>query len=646
MLQSQIMKNFFFIILVLVHLGAAAQWSSNTSVNNAVCNYSSNQTNVQIASDGAGGAICTWVDTRNGAQDIYAQRIDATGVLQWNIDGVAICNAISDQYSPRLVPDAAGGAIITWYDNRAGNYDIYAQRINAAGVVQWTVDGVAICTATGNQNAQQIIADGSGGAIITWSDGRGGGPNADILAQRINASGTTLWTSQGASICNATSLQNTPSLISDGNGGAIISWEDWRSFSQPDIYVQRISFNGFTSWNFNGVLICSEPNFANQYNTKIVSDGAGGAIICWLDQRNFGSGQDIYAQRVNASGLVQWLSNGIAVCTANTLQTAQQMIADGAGGAIIIWEDRRAERDIYAQRFNNAGTAQWTTNGIPVCSAAGIQTEPQLAARLSGGVTIIWTDLRNSSQEDIYAQAITLNGLELWTSNGVAVANESHSQSAAQLIPDAADGAIIAWQDLRTTFDYDIYSSRLAANGTLPVKLISFAANLQNKNVMLQWQTADELNLAKYNVQRSMDGHTFSTIGTVIPKGNSAAEKNYSYLDNNIITLNTSPIYYRLQMQDIDGKLSYSKIEMVKPAAEIQLNIIPNPGKDFINIYSPGKIRTILIINTTGQVTKQVSVTGITDQQVIDLREIPAGNYFIKVIGDNQVWTNQFIKQQ
>lgn len=639
------MKAIIIFILAFSSMAVHAQWSSNTSVNNAVCNYTGSQTNVQVVTDAAGGAICTWVDTRNGTQDIYAQRIDNTGALQWNMDGIAICNAASDQYSPKLVPDAAGGAIITWYDNRIGNYDIYAQRINAAGVVLWAADGIPVCTATGNQNAQQIISDGSGGAIIAWSDGRVGGPNADILAQRIDASGTALWTTNGAPVCNATSLQNIPQMISDGNGGAIISWEDWRSFSQPDIYVQHISFNGFTNWNFNGVLICSEPNFANQYSTKIVTDGAGGAIICWLDQRNFASGQDIYAQRVNASGLVQWVNNGVAVCIANALQTGQQMITDGAGGAIIIWEDRRTERDIYAQRLNNAGTAQWIADGIPVCNATDIQTDQQLVARASGGATILWTDFRNSAQGDIYVQALTLAGIGLWTANGVPVSNESHSQSAAQLIPDAADGAIIAWQDLRTTFDYDIYASRLAANGTLPVKLISFDATLQNKNAWLQWQTADELNLAKYNVQRSPDGNEFTTIAAVNAKANSTVINNYSFTDYNITILTTSPIYYRLQMVDLDGKIAYSKIAMVKPTAEILLTMLPNPAHDHVLVTSPATIKMIYLINTTGQVIKTISFSTGINQHEIDVHEIPAGNYFIKVVGENQVWTKQFIKQ-
>ncbi|HTP80635.1 MAG TPA: hypothetical protein VMM57_09550, partial [Bacteroidota bacterium] len=111
---------------------------------------------------------------------------------QWSTNPIinnAICTAAYDQYSPTIVSDGSGGAIITWQDLRSGNdFDIYAQYINAAGTPQWPSNGVAICTATGDQASPTIVSDGSGGAIITWQDERGA--NYDIYAQRINAAGT------------------------------------------------------------------------------------------------------------------------------------------------------------------------------------------------------------------------------------------------------------------------------------------------------------------------------------------------------------------------------------------------------------------------------------------------------------------------
>jgi hypothetical protein len=107
---------------------------------------------------------------------------------QWSTDPAinnAISAATSDQDSPTIVNDGSGGEIISWRDDRSGiNSDIYAQRINASGAVQWTTNGVAICTATGDQAYPSILSDGTGGAIITWDDHRSG-TNYDIYAQRI-----------------------------------------------------------------------------------------------------------------------------------------------------------------------------------------------------------------------------------------------------------------------------------------------------------------------------------------------------------------------------------------------------------------------------------------------------------------------------
>src|SRR5207245_1671589 len=132
-----------------------------------------------------------WYDYRNGNSDIYAQRVLASGAVDggWAVGGGALCTAAGDQYSPTIVADGAGGAIVTWYDSRNGNYDIYAQHVLASGAVDgaWPVNGRALCTATNGQYSPTIVTDGAGGAIVTWYDSRNG--NYDIYAQRVLASG-------------------------------------------------------------------------------------------------------------------------------------------------------------------------------------------------------------------------------------------------------------------------------------------------------------------------------------------------------------------------------------------------------------------------------------------------------------------------
>jgi len=457
----------FLVIFVCCNICVSnvhATWSNDPSVNNAICTAAGGQLFPTIISDGSGGAIITWVDDRNGISDIYAQRISAGGVCLWTANGVAICTAAGGQSSPNITSDGSGGAIITWLDYRNGNSDIYAQRISAGGVCQWTANGMAICTAAGGQSSPNITSDGNGGAIITWLDDRNG--NDDIYAQRISAGGGVQWTANGVAICTAANDKTHMAVISDGSGGAIITWSDYRSSSSNDIYAQRISAGGGVQWMKNGVAICTATNA--QVFPTIISDGSGGAIITWQDNRNGSANADIYVQRISAGGGVQWTANGTAICTAAGDQVFPTIASDGSGGAIITWQDNRsgsANADIYAQRISASGMVQWTTNGVTICTAAAGQPFPTIISDSSGGAIITWLDYRNGNS-DIYAQRISAGGVGQWTANGVAISTATGVQSSPDITSDGSSGAIITWYDGRNG-NWDIYAQRINANGTL-----------------------------------------------------------------------------------------------------------------------------------------------------------------------------------
>jgi hypothetical protein len=186
---------------------------------------------------------------------------------------VPLCTATGSQHTPTIVSDGAGGAIVTWCDHRSGNDDIYAQRVSAVGAVQWTADGVALCTATGSQQLPTIVSDGAGGAIVTWFDYRSG--NADIYARRASAAGTVQWTANGVALCTATNDQLYPTIVSDGAGGAIVTWYDNRS-GNYDIYAQRVDRFGYLG---------PEPTIAS---VRDVPNDQGGKVklswyASWLD---------------------------------------------------------------------------------------------------------------------------------------------------------------------------------------------------------------------------------------------------------------------------------------------------------------------------------------------------------------------------
>lgn len=459
------MKNLFYIsciFLLWFPLQTFSQWSSNPTINTPICTATGAQSNPKIVADDSGGAIITWEDHRNN-WDIYAQHVNAFGIVQWTTNGVAICTAKGDQTSPTIVSDGAGGAIIAWQDGRSEAGDIYAQRVNASGVSLWTANGVLICGSMGGQGLCTIVSDDVGGAIIAWRDQRSDG--GDIYAQRVSASGTVQWTANGVAICTTPNYQQFQVIVGDGLGGAIITWEDVRS-GDFHIYAQRINASGIVQWTANGVAICTAAN--QQRNPTIVSDSTGGAIISWHDNRN--GNYHIYAQRISTAGLVQWATDGVAICTGTGDQGFTAIASDNSGGAIITWHDGlvTGPRDIYAQRVLASGIVQWTTNGVAVCIAANNQQLPAIMSDGAGGGIITWFDHRNDNW-DIYAQRIDSLGAVQWAINGVAVSTAPNEQYFPNLVGDRVRGPIITWQDYRRGYpdSCDIYIQRVGNNGIL-----------------------------------------------------------------------------------------------------------------------------------------------------------------------------------
>ena len=429
----------------------------------AVCTAVSTQYSVQIAADGSGGALMAWHDYRSGSySDIYAQRVDASGSPLWSANGVAVCTAENIQHHPQLIADGSGGAVIAWQDLRSGTYnDIYAQRVDKDGNVLWTANGAAICTAANHQYTPQITPDGSGGAIIVWHDARPGS-HTDIYAQRVDKDGNVLWTANGTAACLAINHQTDPQVTADGAGGALITWQDHRVGDNYDVYAQRVDKDGNVLWTANGAAVCTAAN--DQHHPQLIADGAGGGIITWQDYRS--GSCDIYAQRVDKDGNVLWTANGAAVCTAANDQYHPQPIADGAGGGIITWYDNRSDNyDIYAQRLDSAGNLKWTGNGVAICTAASHQYYPQLIADGSAGAVVTWYDNR-SGNYDIYAQRVDQSGTPLWTADGAAVCTADNYQQLPQITAGPSGSAIITWNDSRSG-NYDIYAQRVNQDGTL-----------------------------------------------------------------------------------------------------------------------------------------------------------------------------------
>ncbi len=504
---------------------ARAAWPNDPNNGNVALSVAAGSQNDPVSiPDGAGGAIVAWVDIRSGSSDIYVQRVSAAGGPLWTANGVALCTAAGTQSEPRLTSDGAGGAIVAWQDQRGGVYDIYARRVTAAGVPQWTANGVAVCTATGVQYLPEIATDNAGGAIVGWQDQRTGA--YDTYVQRLNSSGANQWTANGVALCTATGDQQGTAVLADGAGGAFVAWQDART-GTTDIYAQRVNASGAAQWTANGIGICTATG--GQLVPELISDGGTGAILAWSDAR-VGTNYDIYLQRVTAAGVPQWGTNGVAACTAVDEQQSAKLATDGAGGAIVTWFDRRSGTtyDVYVQRMSAAGVPLWVADGTGLATGSGSQYAPKIVTDGTGGAIVTWYDSR-SLNDDIYAQRISAAGAVQWTANGVALSSAVDDQYNPTIVADGSGGAIVAWADRRNAADYDLYAQRIERFGRLgnPEPVITGVKDVRNDQggyAKVSWSAsyldADPVyGVLDYRIWRSLPAFALTTRQAALSRG-------------------------------------------------------------------------------------------------------------------------------
>ena len=311
----------------------APGWIANGT---AICNQVAQQFGPKCAWSG-NGIFVAWHDWRNGNSHTYAIQLTnfATVAFGWSNNGNVVSQA-SYQQSLELIADGTSGMIAVWQDYRNPSGDLYAQRMSATGFPSWTTDGVPVTTAINEQLVHRIAPDGTGGVIAVWRDERDGPGAPKVFAQRLNSGGGPVWAANGQQISDSFYNANSPSIVSDGAGGALIVNQELSfNFScfcfQDDIIARRIDPFGTVTWAAN-----LSPNAATQADPKITSDGAGGYVIAWSDNRS--GNYDIYAQRLDNNLVGKWAGDGAVASGYTYDERSPEVVADETGAAILSWQ--------------------------------------------------------------------------------------------------------------------------------------------------------------------------------------------------------------------------------------------------------------------------------------------------------------------
>lgn len=318
----------------------------------------------------------------------------------------------------------------------------------------WLPNGTPMSTDGNETSGANMGGDGMGGVIIGFSTfGTPPDYRSTAFVQRLDDSGVPLWgAGHGTAVATSADDQSPPVVSGDGAGGAIVAWLDYPPFSNSGrIFVQRLSAAGTPVWGPSGISITPSSGLLSEL--QIVADGSGGTILVWLHQTTDGNGM-IESKRIDSGGNAVY--GIVSVAPGQGGNDLSSVIPEGDGGAIVLWSNNH----VFAQRLSGAGAPLWTPGGVQLDRASYAAERAQGATDGAGGIIATWWDFTSS----VGAQRLDSSGVPRWGTSGITVTSTFVGNATPAIAPDGSGGAFIAWEDNRSTIS-NVYVNRFDAAG-------------------------------------------------------------------------------------------------------------------------------------------------------------------------------------
>ena len=299
-----------------------------------------------------------WIDYREGSYpfspNIFTQAFDTAATPVGPNRGISLESISSAKEAPDLSLSNWGRGVVVWADNRNGNWDIYGQLVSSDGSLIGGNFLVNDDTQSAQQHAPKVSSSPEGWFVVTWYDNRLG--DDDVFVQRFDTSGNRLGVNVKVNSDAPGHRQSHPDVATDGAGHFTVVWVDWRNGaypSNPDIYSCR--FDTFLIPVTENILVNGDGALTAQREPAIAADRMGNVAIIWSDSTQ-SSLWDITGQMLDVSGLVRE-NNFRANIEADSIQLSPSVALDGEY-RYVAWSDyRNGNFDIFASvtKYNDRG---------------------------------------------------------------------------------------------------------------------------------------------------------------------------------------------------------------------------------------------------------------------------------------------------
>ncbi len=215
------------------------------------------------------------------------------------------------------------------------------------------------------------------------------------------------------------------------------------------------------------------------------------------------------------------------------------------------------------------------------------------------------------------------------------------------------DADLIMGQTLRYEFTFyvptltsavvfDNFALNSTAPSPLPVQFMGVVATQTETGVVVRWDVAEEIDVKEYQLEKSTDGSSFTTVRTVSAEGKTV----YGTTD---LSPKAALVYYRVKSVDLDGSVKYSGIvRLVNGTTSGKLKAYPSPASSQVTIQHKQLEASakISVLTSDGRVVKALTPAKGLSNTMIEIGSLPAGLYHVRLdYGNGKMETTSFLKQ-
>lgn len=520
-----------------------------------------------------------------------------------------------------------GGSIAPFtelYD--AGNGSNEQSSVAAA----WGIKVVA--GATGNGTATLSASERNGGLLVTLKAGAVG-PVTPPSLWATSSDGTQI---SAFAVSNGTFISGPTNIFAASFPGSTTGGSSTAALGRTDQPTAALGhFYYLPNSGTNGVVEIYAATAVGGSITRIGSlDVNGGADNTTLGFVRLGMGPDGTGWILAGNGTTLYLASFTANGTSLVTPTVVDASVTLSGGDVATFQNGdlcvSGNGTLYALANNGSGVTQ-----IFIGSPNGASTT----------LTKRW-DLVDGSNNPFSG---TVNGvafdaqgsLYLSTGTGLFYIDDNTVNGPAGTVQCDLVVAVTGLQDLA--------SNVFPTETTLPVRLNSFSGSLRNDITTLNWDASSETNFSHYEIQRSINGTSFTTVGSKNPAGGTG--RNAYQFSDNLSAVAGNVFYYRLRIVDLDGRSELSNVIMVRKDQKTLtgLTVNPNPvvnGLAMVRFSSTtNSVATLRVIDMTGKVVlQQLSKVneGVNSVSVNNAAQLQKGTYILQVLNGEELTATKF----